>query len=142
MKKREPSRPKYALRVKKSSAGLGIYAGEPIKRQTKILEYVGYIITNEEADRKGGKYLFEILKSKFTIDGTPRWNTARYFNHACKPNAEAVWYGNHVWICAKKNIKPGEEITYNYGKAYFDDYIKPYGCRCASCVAERSKAKK
>lgn len=128
-----PKKSKYKLVAKKSSAGLGLYTLEPIPRGEKIIQYGGYKITDEEADHKGGKYLFDILETKYTIDGTPRWNTARYVNHSCKPNSEAVWYGHDVWICAKRKILPGEELTYNYGKDYFQDILGgEKGCRCGN----------
>lgn len=128
----QPKPSKFRLVAKRSSAGLGLYTLDFIKKGEQIIQYGGYKITNEEADRVGGKYLFEILKSKFTINGTPRWNLARYANHACKPNAEAVWYGQKVFICSRKNIQPGEEITYNYGRVYFTDIIGgEKKCRCA-----------
>lgn len=127
-----PKKSKYKLVAKKSSAGLGLYTLEPIPRGEKIIQYGGYKITDDEADQKGGKYLFDILETKFTIDGTPRWNLARYANHACKPNSEAVWYGSEVWICSRRSIAPGEEITYNYGREYFKDLLGgEKGCKCA-----------
>jgi hypothetical protein len=127
-----PKPSKYRLIAKRSSAGLGLYTVSAIPKGKQIIQYGGYKITNDEADRKGGKYLFEIIDSNFTIDGTPRWNLARYANHSCKPNAEAIWYGQNVWICAKRAIAPGEEITYNYGKVYFNDIIGgEKHCRCS-----------
>jgi hypothetical protein len=92
----------------------------------------GEKITADEADRRGGKYLFEI-NSKWTIDGTTRKNTARYVNHACIPiaNCEAEVKNGRIWILAKKNIEAGQELFYDYGKEYFDEHIKPHGCRCA-----------
>ncbi len=122
------------VHVRKSSAGLGLFAGEEIKRGRFIIEYVGNRISTDEANRKGGKYLFEV-SSRTTIDGTPRWNTARYINYSCKPNAEPVLDRGRVMINAIRRIEEGEEITYDYGKEYYDDIIKPHGCRCASCLA-------
>jgi hypothetical protein len=118
--------------VKKSSAGLGLFAGDLIKKGDRIIEYVGDKITTDEANKRGGKYLFE-LNSRWTIDGSSRKNTARYINHACEPNCEAEIRNGKIFIFAKKNIQPGEELTYNYGEEYVDEHIKPYGCRCASC---------
>lgn len=129
MPKKEPIR----VKVKRSTAGLGLFADRVIKKGDWIIEYKGKILTSEQADAKGGKYLFEV-NSKKTIDGTSRKNTARYINHACKPNAEPVWHNKGMWIQAIRNIKPGDEITYNYGKEYFDNIIKPHGCRCTSDV--------
>ncbi len=125
----EPS--KFRLVAKRSSAGLGLYSLEKIKKGRKIIQYGGYKITDEEAEKHYGKYLFDIIDTKYNIDGSPRWNLARYANHSCKPNAEAVWYGTEVWICARKNILPGEEIVYDYGKEYFRDIIGGIKhCRC------------
>ena len=125
-----------AVRVKRSSAGLGLFAAEPIKKDQFIIEYTGERITEEEANRRGGKYLFEVTDT-LTIDGTGRENAARYINHACKPNAEAEHDEDEdrIYIRAKKNIAPGEEITYDYGTTYFKEYIEPHGCKCASCQA-------
>lgn len=127
-----------SLLVKRSSAGLGLFAGEPIKKGTFIIEYVGRVISKEEEESSRSKYLFEV-SSKKTIDGSARSNTARYINHACKPNAEAEIKAGRVLISSIKNIETGEEITYDYGKEYVDEHIKPLGCRCSSC---RDKALK
>ncbi len=90
---------------KRSSAGLGLFAGEDIKKGQLIIEYTGERITDEEADRRGGKYLF-IVTDTLVIDGKGRENTARYINHACKPNAEAEHdeEDDRIYIRAKKNI--------------------------------------
>lgn len=122
------------VRVGKSSAGLGLYAEEPVKKGAIVIEYVGNRLKTADANRKGGKYLFEV-NSRTTIDGTPRWNTARYINYSCEPNAEPVLHGNRVMIEAIRKILPGEEITYDYGKEYYEEFIKPHGCKCASCAA-------
>lgn len=131
---------KDAYSVRKSSAGLGLYAEQPIKKWQKIIEYIGERISNKEADNRGGKYLFEV-NSRVTIDGTPRYNTARYINHSCGANAEPRENSSRIYAYAIKDIATDEEITYNYGKTYFDAYIKPHGCRCAKCAAE-NKGKK
>lgn len=120
--------------VKRSSAGLGLFANREFKKGELIIEYIGETVTEEEANRRGGKYLFE-LNDTWTIDGKGRSNTARYVNHSCKPNAypELTENEKQVFIYAKRSLKPGEEITYNYGKFYFSIEIKPHGCCCASC---------
>ncbi len=118
--------------VKRSSAGLGLFARKEIKKGDRIIEYVGTMLTADQANQKGGQYLFEI-STRRTIDGTTRKNTARYVNHSCIPNAEAIIEGSQVFIYAKRKIVPGEEITYDYGKEFFNTYIKPKGCRCVKC---------
>lgn len=124
-----------AVKVKRGLAGLGLYAGENIKKGEKIIEYIGNILNAEEAEKKTtAQYLFEVSRNK-TIDGTPRWNIARYANHSCgnQGNAESEITKGRVFIQAIKNIKEGEEITYDYGEEFFDEHIKPYGCRCKKC---------
>ncbi len=120
--------------VRRTVTGLGLFALEPIPVDKRIIEYIGPVLTREEADKKGGKYLMTI-DEKYVIDGTPRSNTARYINHSCRPNAKAYASGVRVWIWSRRAIKAGEEITYDYGKEYFDDHIKPKGCKCAKCSA-------
>ena len=71
--------------VRRSKSGLGLFAGEDIKKKEFIIEYVGEVLTCKEADIRGGKYLFETSKNRF-IDGSTRKNTARYINHSCAPN--------------------------------------------------------
>ncbi|MEZ4200259.1 MAG: SET domain-containing protein [Candidatus Paceibacterota bacterium] len=124
------------VKVFRSSAGLGLKALRDFKKGETVLEYVGERITDEEADERANRYLFEI-NDKWTIDGSPRYNTARYINHSCRPNCEAVLdeEDERIYIDAKRAIKAGEELTYDYGKNHFNEYIKPHGCRCAKCVA-------
>jgi uncharacterized protein len=127
--------------VKRTNSGLGLFAVQPIAKGTRIIEYTGPLIPNEEVDQRKGRYFFGV-NSRWTIDGSPRSNVARYINHSCKPNAEALISGRRVWIWSRKNIKPGEEIAYDYGKEYFDDIIKPMGCRCEKCGSQSKRSRK
>jgi len=126
------SEKKYNLKVKKSQAGLGLFAEKDFRKKDFVIEYTGEKISSTEADLRGGKYLFT-LNSRWTIDGRERKNISRYINHSCKPNCEAVIEGGKIKICAIKNIKPEQELTYNYGREYFNEFIKPHGCRCEKC---------
>jgi len=124
-------------RVGRSHTGLGLFATTPIKRGAVIAEYTGRRIPTKEArekERNGrARYMFE-LNSHWTIDGSPRSNIARYANHACKPNAEAIEDRGRVFLRARRRIEPGEEITYDYGRAYFELFFADGGCRCAACA--------
>jgi SET domain-containing protein len=122
--------------IKRAVTGLGLFAVEDIPAGKRIIEYVGHLITNEEVEKKRGKYFFGV-NTKWSIDGRSRSNTARYINHSCRPNAEAFISGHRIWIWSKRGIRAGEEITIHYGKEYFDDHIKPIGCKCEPC---RNKA--
>lgn len=137
------------VKVKRGLAGLGLFAGEDIKKGELIIEYIGNILNKEEADKKtSSQYLFEVSRNK-TIDGTPRWNIARYANHSCNGNAESDVKKGRVFVKAIKNIKEGDEIVYDYGEEFVKEYIAPYGCRCTAkrhlygtkSVEETEKAK-
>ncbi len=132
------SKDKSTYVVKKSSAGLGLFATDTFKKGDLVIEYTGEHISHEEADRRGGRYLFT-LSDKVIIDGKGRENSARYINHACKPNcyAEIDEQEKHVYIFAKQNIRAGEELTYDYGSEYKKDIIDPVGCKCAICFANK-----
>ena len=132
----QPRAGKYAYTVKRSSTGLGLFALEDIPKGDFIIEYYGPVLTPKEADDKQGKYLFEV-NSRKVIDGTPRYNTARYINHSCLPNCEVDIIRGKVYIYAKRRIRAGEEFAYDYGKEYFEDFIKPHGCRCVKCACAK-----
>ncbi|MDQ6785481.1 MAG: SET domain-containing protein [Acidobacteriota bacterium] len=124
-------KPRYV--IKRTAIGLGFFTLDPIPKDKKIIEYIGPVLTNQEADKKGGRYLMTI-DEEHLIDGSPRSNTARYINHSCQPNAKTFRTGVRVWIWSIRDIKAGEEITINYGKNYFNEHIKPIGCKCAKCI--------
>jgi hypothetical protein len=131
-------------RVGRSRTGLGLFATQPIKKGSKIVRYIGPLLDSRKKkdDAIENKYLFE-LNGRWTIDGSVRKNIARYINHACRPNAESDVSARKrkVVIRAIKNIETGEEINYDYGTDYFKAYLKPIGCKCASCEKKRKKAR-
>src|SRR5499426_4427360 len=129
------------LRIGRAKAGLGLFARVPIKRGQFIVRYSGRKLTTEAADRLDTRYLFEI-NSRWTIDGSNRRNRARYINHSCRPNAEVYYVKHLIKIRAIKNIKPGDEITYHYGRNYFDAFIKEVGCKCRACAKKRAEMRK
>ena len=118
--------------VKRSPTGLGLFAVEPIPKGKRIIEYTGPRISNDDVEKSDGKYFFGVNK-KWSIDGGGRDNIARYINHSCQPNAEAIISRGRVWIWSKRAIKPGEEIAYHYGKEYFEGIIQQIGCKCRKC---------
>lgn len=127
----------FSLSVRKSATGKGLYTNEDIPKGVCIIEYIGKPISNEKADRDDGKYYFEISRNR-TIDGNIPANTARYINHSCRPNCEAVGPRGKIFIFSRRRIKAGEELAYDYGKEYFDRHIKPKGCRCAKCSEHKN----
>lgn len=119
--------------IKRSASGLGLFAVKRIPKGTRIIEYTGPRISNEEVEKSDGKYFFGVTR-KWSIDGCGRDNIARYINHSCRPNAEAIISRGRVWIWSRRAIKPGEEIAYDYGKEYFEGIIKEIGCKCLKCL--------
>ena len=124
-------------KVKKSNIDKrGLYASKNINSGTKIIEYIGKLIskketeTNPKFDNEKDIYLFN-LNSKYDLDGDYSWNTARLINHSCNPNCEVEGKGLKLWITTIKGIKKGEELSYDYGFGYDVDY-KQFPCRCGS----------
>lgn len=126
----------FEFRVGRSKSGLGLYAESEIPKGACVIEYVGPIVPKEEEDKRNSLYLFEVHARK-TIDGSPRWNTARYINHSCRPNCEPNIHKGRVFIHALRRIKPGEELNYDYGVNYFKEYLKEV-CACPKCGAKRA----
>lgn len=132
MKKEKYKLGNHKVKVKRSSAGLGLFAVDEISKGSCIIEYVGRVLSKAEEYTSNSKYLFEV-HSRMTIDGAARSNIARYVNHSCRPNVEAEIYKGHIYFMAYKKIKAGEELSFDYGKEYWDEHIKPKGCRCEKC---------
>jgi uncharacterized protein len=133
--------PRKSFRIGRSFTGLGLFATKSIKKREKIAEYKGRRVNAREAgclERRGNRYLYEI-NPRITIDGTPRSNLARYANHSCNPNAESYTYGRRVFIRALRNIKPNEEITYDYGTDYLKYVIGRSHCQCRRCRRRRAR---
>jgi uncharacterized protein len=129
------------FRIGRAKTGLGLFATKPVKKGAFIVRYSGRVIPNEEAERRearGARFMYELNK-KFTLDGSSRRNIGRYANHSCRPNAETVIYRRQVRIKAMRNIKAGDEITYHYGKDYYDSYIGKARCKCVTCTLRRSR---
>jgi len=133
--------PKRPFRVGRSRTGLGLFATRPIRKRAKIAEYKGPLLTTKRAEileAKGNRYLYE-LNSRWTIDGSPRSNIARYFNHSCNPNTETYDVKHRVFIRTLRNIKPGEELVYDYGIDYLKNVIGRSNCKCSRCRRRRAK---
>lgn len=127
---------RYAVR--RATTGLGLFASSRIAAGRRIIQYTGPIVTSEEVERRRGRYFFTVDEN-YAIDGSPRTNLARYINHSCRPNAEALVEGKRIWIWSKRAIEPDEQITIDYGEEYFADYIRPVGCKCEPCAAKSKK---
>ena len=132
------------FRVGRSATGLGLFASKPIRRAGYIATYRGRRLADDEAarrDARGAKYLF-VVNRNWTIDGSPRWNVARYINHSCRPNAEAVGRNGGIVFIASRRIEPDEEITIDYGRQYYLYFVDSGGCQCEPCRAKAARRRR
>ena len=115
---------------------LGLYAAKKIKKGSKIIEYKGKVITRRQAEENSkynnekAIYLFNLNK-RYDLDGDFKYNTARLINHSCNPNCEVAGVGLRVWVYAIRDIKKGEELSYDYGFGYDENY-KDFVCKCGA----------
>jgi len=142
--------------------GNGVFAIAPIRKGEKFMEYTGKLISHEESDRlyageleTGHTFLF-ILNKEWVIDANQDANDAKWVNTSCEPNAIAFVHDHkgkdrtkdRVLIEALRAIKPGEEITYDYGIELDAPPTKAelaaWTCRCGSpkCKGTMLKWKK
>jgi SET domain-containing protein len=127
----------FDLVIRRSPTGLGLFSESEIPKGACVIEYKGPQLTKAEEEKSNSRYLFEVHARK-TIDGTPRWNTARYINHSCRPNCEPNIYKGRVYIHARRRIRPGEELNYDYGRNYFKEFLKDI-CACPKCKPARHR---
>ena len=114
----------------------GLYAKKDIAPGTRIIQYIGKLITkkqtenNDKFDNDKDIYLFN-LNNRYDLDGDFKWNIARLINHSCDPNWEVEGTGLEIWVTSIRFIKKGEELSYDYGFGFDQDY-KQFPCKCGS----------
>ena len=116
--------------------GIGGFARVDIRSGKRLIEYVGPRISKADAQvelQKQNAYIF-ILNETTDIDGSVEWNMARFLNHSCAPNCEAGIVRHRIWIYARRNIRAGEELTYNYGHSLGGYEDRPCHCGASTCV--------
>jgi uncharacterized protein len=117
--------------------GRGGFAKTSIRAGTYIIEYTGERISKSESLRRcmeNNSCIFS-LTAQEDLDGDVPWNPARLINHSCAANCEAeLREDDRIWIVARRDIEPGEEVTFNYGYDLVD--YRDHPCRCGStgCV--------
>lgn len=112
--------------------GWGVFALEPINKNTRIVDYAGELIDHKESLKRETKYLRRgeiwcfTVNRRWVRDANAGGNLARFINHACKPNCYSQIVGRTIWIRAGRNIEAGEELTYDY----HTDGEQVIACRC------------
>ena len=135
--------PYFAIR-KSTIQGRGAFATRRIRAGTRIVEYTGELISQDEANRRyeddamgrHHTFLFAVDDDR-VIDGAVGGNDSRYINHSCAPNAQAVNDGGRIFVEALTTIEPGEELLYDYAYARTPENDNPesealYACRCGA----------
>ena len=142
MASRKAAEPMFELR-KSGIQGRGAFATRRIRKGTRIIEYIGERISSEEGDERyddsamGRHHTFLFsLDDGTVVDAAVGGNDARFINHSCDPNCEAVIEKGHIYIDALRTIQPGEELGYDYAYERSDDHTeddeKLYKCKCGS----------
>lgn len=123
--------------------GRGVFAVQPIKKGTRIIEYLGDRVSHDAADKRyedhdeSDNHTFLFIVDKHTvIDAGVGGNDARFINHQCEGNCESVIENRRVFIDATRDIAPGQELGYDYeiGREKDDppNVDEIYACRCGS----------
>lgn len=113
-------------------SGTGAFASRRFRRGERIVEYVGERISKAESlvrCEADNNFIFH-LDDEWDIDGSVPYNPARFLNHSCAPNCEAVQLDGGIWILALRKISAGEELTFDYGYDIIDYHEHP--CRCGA----------
>ena len=139
--KEEPN-PYFEVRVSKIQ-GKGAFALRNIRKGTRLIEYLGQRISWRTADKRyddekmGRHHTFLFTVDDTTvIDAAVNGNDARFLNHSCDGNCEAITDRKRIFLEARKRIRAGEELLYDYQYERMDDHTKAderfYACRCGS----------
>ncbi|HQC96250.1 MAG TPA: SET domain-containing protein-lysine N-methyltransferase [Aquabacterium sp.] len=123
--------------------GKGVFALVPIPKDELVIEYVGEVITWDEALRRhphdpsqpDHTFYFH-LTDELVIDGNVDGNASKWINHSCDPNVEADDESGQVYLMALRDIQPGEELFFDYGLVIDERYTpalkKRFECRCGA----------
>jgi uncharacterized protein len=123
--------------------GRGVFALRRIRKGERIIEYTGERISHKVADRRYGKLhetsphtMLFTVDDHVVIDATVDGNSARWINHSCQPNCETSDEDGRIYIEALRDIRPGEELTYDY-RMYLDEphtakAKRENPCRCGA----------
>jgi SET domain-containing protein len=120
----KPTTPATGPRFVVRSSGIhgrGVFARRVLREDETVIEYKGEIISEAEIERrypedlKGLNHTFIFgVEHDYNIDGGAEGNAARWINHSCAPNCDTFEENRRIFIRAARNIRPGEELTYDY----------------------------
>jgi SET domain-containing protein len=138
MQKAAPRKTRRIIVRRSGIHGRGVFATAAIPGNTRLIEYKGERVVDDERDADDASthtFLF-MLDEELVIDGSRNGNSARWINHCCEPNCEAVDENGRVFIETLRAIEPGEEITIDYNLylevRYTAALKRQYACRCGA----------
>ena len=108
------------VRRKSKLHGFGVFAGEPINKNKRIIDYAGELVRNKDSAAREVEYLKQgciwvyRVDRVWSRDAAVGGNIAKYINHSCTPNCWFEVVDKTIWIRAARNIRRGEELTYDY----------------------------
>ena len=123
--------------------GLGAFAKQKIRKGTRLIEYAGARITPKEMherypDVDGVPHhtnLFAI-DDDIVVDANVDGNDARFINHSCDPNCDAVIEDDRIWIETIRDVAVGEELAYDYAFELEERHTpaakRRYPCNCGA----------
>jgi SET domain-containing protein len=132
---------KQAVKIEVRQSGVhgqGVYAVQSIPKGTRIIEYTGERVSWEDApDDDNDPHTFNFgLENGQVINPRVGGNDARWINHSCDPNCEAVEEDDRVFIYAIRDIQAGEELLYDYqleiDEPITDASRKKFACQCGA----------
>jgi len=137
--KRRTRTPPVQIEVRESGVhGRGVYAMQFIRKGMRIIEYAGQRVSWECApDNANDPHTFNFgLENGDVINPEIGGNEARWINHSCNPNCEAIEEDDSIFIYAMRNIEAGEELLYDY-RMQIDEPItnaakKKFACHCGA----------
>lgn len=113
-----------------------------------MIEYAGQRLTPEQADLRypddDGVHhtMLFAIDSTVVVDAAVDGNEARFINHSCDPNCDAVIDDGRIWIEAIRDIEPGEELAYDYAYQLPERHTpalkKKYPCNCGASTCRGS----
>jgi len=123
--------------------GRGVFALAPIPKGTRLIEYIGERISHEEADKRYSELhansphtMLFTVNDEVVIDATLWGNSSRWINHSCAPNCEIVDENDRIFIESYRDIRPGEELTYDYnlqlGEPHTPKAKRAHACFCGA----------
>jgi hypothetical protein len=136
---RSNSRGDHGLTVRRSRTGRGLFSSRPIKKREHASSKIPGGSSPKPSATRAGVNTFAINDREF-MDGWVKGNIARFINHSCRSNCGVEIPCGRIYILAAQPIRANEELTFDYGDEYFEDRVRPHGCKWVACFPSARSA--